>query len=129
MDLTMIVLLLIIGLVSGIASGVFGIGGGVLVVPGLVYLLGFSQHEATGMSLAILLPPVGLAAVIEYYRHGSVDLKAALVVAAALLVGAWLGAVFANHLKGHYLRLAFGVFVMGIGVYVIFDAVRRLSWI
>jgi len=129
MDLTMIVLLLIIGLVSGIASGVFGIGGGVLIVPGLVYLLGFSQHEATGMSLAILLPPVGLAAVIEYYRHGSVDLKAALVVAAALLVGAWLGAVFANHLKGHYLRLAFGVFVMGIGVYVIFDAVRRLSWI
>lgn len=129
MDLTMIVLLLIIGLVSGIASGVFGIGGGVLVVPGLVYLLGFSQHEATGTSLAILLPPVGLAAVIEYYRHGSVDLKAALVVAAALLVGAWLGAVFANHLKGHYLRLAFGVFVMGIGVYVIFDAVRRLSWI
>lgn len=129
MDLTMIVLLLIIGLVSGIASGVFGIGGGVLIVPGLVYLLGFSQHEATGTSLAILLPPVGLAAVIEYYRHGSVDLKAALVVAAALLVGAWLGAVFANHLKGHYLRLAFGVFVMGIGVYVIFDAVRRLSWI
>lgn len=129
MDLTMIVLLLIIGLVSGIASGVFGIGGGVLIVPGLVYFLGFSQHEATGTSLAILLPPVGLAAVIEYYRHGSVDLKAALVVAAALLVGAWLGAVFANHLKGHYLRLAFGVFVMGIGVYVIFDAVRRLSWI
>lgn len=129
MDLTMIVLLLIIGLVSGIASGVFGIGGGVLIVPGLVYFLGFSQHEATGTSLAILLPPVGLAAVIEYYRHDSVDLKAALVVAAALLVGAWLGAVFANHLKGHYLRLAFGVFVMGIGVYVIFDAVRRLSWI
>jgi uncharacterized membrane protein YfcA len=129
MDLTTIGLLLIIGLVAGIASGMFGIGGGVLIVPGLVYLLGFSQHEATGTSLAILLPPVGLAAVIEYYRHDSVDLKGALVVAAALLVGAWIGAVFANHLKGHYLRLVFGVFVVGIGVYVIFDAVRRLSWV
>jgi len=129
MDLTMIVLLLIIGLVSGIASGVFGIGGGVLIVPALVYLLGFSQHEATGTSLAILLPPVGLAAVIEYYRHDNVDLKAGLIVAAALLVGAWVGAVLANHLKGPYLRLAFGVFVMGIGVYVIFGAVRRLTWI
>jgi uncharacterized membrane protein YfcA len=129
MDLSTIVLLLMIGLVSGIASGVFGIGGGVLIVPGLVYLLGFSQHEATGTSLAILLPPVGLAAAFEYYRHNNVDLKAALVVAAALLVGAWFGAVLANHLKGPYLRLAFGVFVVGIGCYVIFGALRRLSWI
>jgi uncharacterized membrane protein YfcA len=129
MDLTTIAFLLMIGLVSGIASGVFGIGGGVLIVPGLVYLLGFSQHEATGTSLAILLPPVGLAAVIEYYRHDNVDLKAALVVAAALFVGAWFGAVLANHLKGPYLRLTFGVFVVGIGCYVIFGALRRLSWI
>jgi len=129
MDLTTIAFLLMIGLVSGIASGVFGIGGGVLIVPGLIYLLGFSQHGATGTSLAILLPPVGLAAVIEYYRHDNVDLKAALVVAAALFVGAWFGAVLANHLKGPYLRLAFGVFVVGIGCYVIFGAFRRLSWI
>ena len=65
-----VVLLLFIGGVSGIASGLFGIGGGVLVVPALVYLAGFSQHRATGTSLAILLPPIGLAAVVEYYRHG-----------------------------------------------------------
>jgi uncharacterized membrane protein YfcA len=129
MEHTTIALLLMIGFFSGVASGVFGIGGGVLIVPGLVYLLGFSQHEATGTSLAILLPPVGIAAVIEYYRHGNIDLRAGLIVAVALLVGAWFGAVLANHFKGPYLRLAFGIFVVSIGCYLIFSALRRLSWI
>ena len=129
MNLPSTVVLLLIGIVAGVASGLFGIGGGVLIVPGLVFLLGFSQHAATGTSLAILLPPVGIAAVLEYYRHGNVDLKAAFIVAAALLVGAWLGALIANHLKEEYLRLAFGVFVVGIGLYVVFGALRRLSLI
>jgi uncharacterized membrane protein YfcA len=79
--------------------------------------------------LAILLPPVGIAAVLEYYRHGNVDLKAALIVAAALLVGAWFGAVIANHLEDPYLRLMFGVFVVVLGCYLVFGAMRRLSWI
>jgi uncharacterized membrane protein YfcA len=129
MNVSSTVLLLLLGLISGIASGLFGIGGGVLIVPGLVFLLGYSQHAAIGTSLAILLPPVGLAAVLEYYRHGNVDLKAAFIVAAGLLVGAWLGALLANHLKGPYLRLAFGVFVVGLGCYLVFGALRRLSWI
>jgi hypothetical protein len=129
MNLPSTVILLIIGLIAGIASGLFGIGGGVLIVPGLVFLLGFSQHAATGTSLAILLPPVGIAAVLEYYRHGNVDLKAAFIVAAALLVGAWFGALMANHLKGPHLRLAFGIFVVGLGCYLVFGALRRLSWI
>ena len=129
MTLLSIVFLLLIGIVAGIAAGLFGIGGGILIVPGLVFLLGFSQHAATGTSLAILLPPVGIAAVLEYYRHGNVDLKAAFIVAAALLVGAWFGALLANHIKDEYLRLAFGVFVVGLGLYVVFGALRRLSWI
>ncbi len=129
MNLLSIVFLLLIGIAAGVASGLFGIGGGVLIVPGLVFFLGFSQHTATGTSLAVLLPPVGIAAVLEYYNHGSVDLKAAFIVAAALLVGAWLGALIANHLKDEYLRLAFGVFVVGLGIYVVFGALRRLSWI
>lgn len=129
MNLPSILYLLSIGIVAGIASGLFGIGGGVLIVPGLVFVLGFSQHAATGTSLAVLLPPVGIAAVLEYYRHGNVDLKAAFIVAAALLVGAWFGALLANHVKDTYLRLVFGVFVVGIGLYVVFGALRRLSWI
>jgi len=66
-----LMVLVAIGLLSGLASGIFGIGGGVILVPALIYLAGFSQHRATGTSLAVLLPPIGLAATIEYYVHGT----------------------------------------------------------
>lgn len=88
--------LIIIGLSAGLLSGLFGIDGGILIVPALVYILGFSQKLATGTSLAILLPPVGIAAVWEYYRHGNVDLRAALIIAMMVLVGSWLGARVAS---------------------------------
>ncbi|HOO37547.1 MAG TPA: sulfite exporter TauE/SafE family protein [Deltaproteobacteria bacterium] len=121
-----LLLLLLIGLGSGVVSGMFGIGGGVIVVPALVYLVGFSQHLAIGTSLAILLPPVGLAAVIEYYRHGHVDLKVALIVALGLFLGAWAGARYANRLSGPHLRMAFGIFVVCLGIYIIYGAIKRL---
>jgi len=129
MGLISIITLLTIGFIAGVASGLFGIGGGVLIVPGLIYLAGFSQHSAIGTSLAVLLPPVGLAAVIEYYRHGNVELKSALIVAAALFIGGWCGAVIASHIASEYLRLVFGVFVVFLGFFLIFDAIRRLSWV
>jgi uncharacterized membrane protein YfcA len=122
-DLTLLFLLLV-GLAAGVASGLFGIGGGVIIVPALVLLLGFSYHSAIGTSLAILLPPVGLAAVIEYYRHGHVDLKAAIVVALGVFTGAWLSAHFANRLPGAWLRVAFGVFIIFMGIYMIYGALR-----
>jgi uncharacterized membrane protein YfcA len=118
----------LIGLGGGLASGLFGIGGGILIVPALVYWAGFSQHQATGTSLAVLLPPVGLAAVIEYYRHGNVDVHAAVILAATLFVGAWLGAEAANRLDGPYLRLLFGVFLCGLGVHTVIGAIERLGW-
>jgi uncharacterized membrane protein YfcA len=126
MNFPSITLLLMIGLVSGTASGLFGIGGGVLIVPALLYWAGFSQHSAIGTSLAILLPPVGLAAVIEYYRHGNVDLKAAFIVAAAFFVGGWFGAVIANDVAGAHLRFVFGIFVVALGIYLVFDALHQL---
>jgi uncharacterized membrane protein YfcA len=123
-----IVLMLSIGLFSGIASGIFGIGGGVIIVPALIYLAKFSQHAAIGTSLAILLPPIGLWAVLEYYRHGNVDLKAALIVAIAFMVGGWIGAHLANQIiSGGVLKLLFGIFVVGIGVYLIFDALKLMA--
>lgn len=122
-----IVILICIGLTAGFASGLFGIGGGVLVVPALIYLLGFSQHKATGTSLVILLPPVGLGAVLEYYRHGNVDWKAALIVAASVFVGAWLGALCSNKLAGPMLRLMFGIFVVFLGFYTVNGALHRLA--
>jgi uncharacterized membrane protein YfcA len=122
-------LLLLIGLVGGIASGLFGVGGGVVIVPALIYWAGFTQHMATGTSLAVLLPPIGLAATLEYHRHGNVDLRAAFIVAASMFVGAWIGAFFANQMKGPYLRLMFGVFICGLGVYLICGAFKRLGWV
>jgi uncharacterized membrane protein YfcA len=121
-------LLLVIGLTSGVLSGFFGIGGGLLIVPALIYLAGFSQHNATGTSLAVLLPPIGLAGFLEYYRHGNVDGRAAVLVALGVFVGAGFGAYAANRVPGPYLRLAFGVFVIGLGIMLVAGAVRRLGW-
>lgn len=123
------VLFTAIGLVAGVLSGVFGIGGGVVIVPALIYLAGFTQHRATGTSLAVLLPPIGLGAVWEYYRHDNVNVQAAMIVAGAVFAGGWLGAVVANRVSGPYLRLAFGLFVVSLGVYLLFGAFRRLNWI
>jgi uncharacterized membrane protein YfcA len=122
------VLLLAIGLAAGLLSGVFGIGGGVVIVPALIYLAGFTQHRATGTSLAVLLPPIGFAATWEYYRHGNVDIAAAMIIAAAVFVGGWVGALVANQTSGPYLRLAFGTFVVALGIYLMIGAFRRLGW-
>jgi uncharacterized protein len=122
-------LFVLIGLVAGLLSGVFGIGGGVVIVPALMYLAGFTQHRATGTSLAVLLPPIGLAAMWEYYRHDDVSVRAAMIMAAAVFVGGWLGALVANRVSGPYLRLAFGIFVVVLGVSLIVGAFRRLGWI
>ncbi len=123
------VVLVLIGVAGGIAAGLFGVGGGLVVVPALIYWAGFSHHRATGTSLAVLLPPIGLAAAYEYYRHGNVDLKAAVLVAAGMFLGGWLGAHVANAMKGPHLRLAFGLFVCTMGVYLVYGASKRLGWI
>jgi uncharacterized membrane protein YfcA len=119
----------IIGTLGGVAAGLFGVGGGVVIVPALIYWAGFTQHMATGTSLAVLLPPIGLAATIEYYRHGNVDFRAAAILATAMFVGSWAGAWLANRMAGPSLRLLFGVFLSGLGLYLVYGACRRLGWI
>ena len=122
-------LLFAVGVFAGILSGLFGIGGGVVIVPALIYIAGFRQHAATGTSLAVLLPPIGIAAAYEYYRNGNVNIRAAGIIALAVLIGGWLGAVIANRMAGPQLRLAFGIFVVGLGVYLVYGALLRLGWI
>lgn len=122
-------LLAAIGICSGLLSGFFGIGGGIVIVPALIYLAGFNQHLATGTSLAVLLPPVGVAAALEYYRHGNVNIRAALVIAVTLLASGWIGAALADRVAGPYLRLAFGLFVTSLGISLIYGALQRLGWI
>ena len=118
----------IIGVLGGVSAGLFGIGGGIVIVPALIYWAGFSQHVATGTSLAVLLPPIGLAAVIEYYRHGNIDVRAAIILAVTMFLGSWLGAYLANQIEGAQLRLIFGLFVCGLGAYIVYGACERLGW-
>lgn len=118
-----------IGFLGGVLAGLFGVGGGIVIVPALIYWASFSQHQATGTSLAVLLPPIGLGAAIEYYRHGNVNVHAAIILAITMLVESWLGAFAANKIAGPYLRLMFGVFVWGLGAYLIYGACRRLGWV
>lgn len=91
MNGTMIIILLLIGLAAGMLSGLIGIGGGIIIVPALVYFLGFSQHSAQGTSLGLLLPPVGILAVANYYKKGYLDIKVVAIMCVAFIIGAYFG--------------------------------------
>ena len=125
MSLTGLLVYILIGLLAGALSGLFGIGGGLVIVPGLVYLAGFSQHRATGTSLAALLLPIGLGAVIEYHKRGHTDFRAAAVLALVLFGSAWVSAHFANKISETTLKMAFGVFVTLVGIYIILSTYYR----
>jgi len=111
---------LAIGAFTGAISGMFGIGGGVFVIPAMVYLFGFSQKMATGTSLMMLLPPIGLAAFLQYYRAGHVSVPAALLLIGGFLAGSWLSAGYAVSLPDLLLKRLFGgvLIVMGV-IYVL----------
>lgn len=122
-------LLAAIGVWAGLLSGLFGIGGGVVIVPALVYLIGFDQRMATGTSLAALLLPVTIGAVIEYYRQGNVDFRAAVILAITVMAGALIGALFADDMAESHLRLAFAIFVLLLGTSLVAASVRHLGWL
>jgi uncharacterized protein len=108
--MTLIVLLL--GLAVGVLVGLLGIGGGVVLVPALVYLVHMDQHLAQGTSLFILLPPVGLGALRQYWNQGQVDLRAGILCAAGMLVGGYLGGWIAVPLASRHLKGLFGCFLI-----------------
>jgi uncharacterized membrane protein YfcA len=118
-------LLISIGILVGIYSGIMGLGGGTIMIPVLVLLLGFSQHQAVGTSLAVMIPPVTIPAVIEYYRRGHVDLRIAAWIALGFLAGAVLGGFVANKLSDHALRLIFGLVLIYIGAYTLFQTLGK----
>ena len=108
-------MILLVGLVVGIASGVVGIGGGILFVPALIWLLGMDQHKAQGTSLGALLAPVGIFAFMEYYRKGNADVRVAALLAAGFLVGGYFGAVGAQHIPEVWLRRIFALTLLAVG--------------
>ena len=107
---------LLLGLAAGILSGFVGIGGGVLIVPALVFIFGFSQQQAQGTTLAMLVPPVGILAAWTYYKHGFVDIKVAAVIVAGFVLGSWVGARFATSLSNEVLGKVFGIVLMIVGL-------------
>jgi len=108
----MMLTILLLGLSVGVLVGLLGIGGGVVLVPAMVYALGMDQHLAQGTSLFILLPPIGLGALREYWKAGQVDLRAGILCAVGILVGAFLGSLIALPIPSRHLQQLFGGFLM-----------------
>jgi hypothetical protein len=113
-------LLVLVGVVIGVFSGVVGLGGGILFVPALVWLMGMDQHRAQGTSLGALLAPVGLFAFLEYYRNGNADIRVAALLAVGFLVGAYFGAAWAQAIPEVLLRRIFAVSLVAVGAYMFF---------
>ncbi len=110
-----LLLLFLFGAVIGVASGLFGIGGGILLVPGLMILFGFSQQQAQGTSLAVMVPPIGIFAAAVYYRHGYIDIPVVGWVAVGFAVGAFLGAHLIALVPVPMLRVVFGSLLLYLG--------------
>lgn len=112
--------LLFLGIMAGVFGGLFGIGGGAIVVPALVYLFSLSQHQAQGTSLAMMVPPVTLLAALTYYRSGHVDLKWAAFLSAGFIIGGLLGATVVQPVSDPLLKKGFGIFLLFVGARMIF---------
>jgi uncharacterized membrane protein YfcA len=106
----------LIGLGSGVLSGIFGIGGGLLIVPSLIVLMGMTIKQAAGTSLAALLLPVGILGAIEYWRAGQIDVRVAVILAVGLLIGAYIGARLALVLPSDVVQRVFGILLVVVGV-------------
>ncbi|MDD5069810.1 MAG: sulfite exporter TauE/SafE family protein [Candidatus Omnitrophica bacterium] len=114
-----IFLYILIGILAGGMSGLIGIGGGIIIVPALIYLFGFSQHAAQGTTLAMLVPPIGLLAALAYYKHGHVNFPVAGLICLGFIVGGYLGAKYAVGFSEEVLRKIFGVCLLLIAGYMI----------
>ena len=112
MTVQIILLLIAIGLAAGILSGLVGVGGGIIIVPALVFFLGFTQQQAQGTSLGLLLLPAGILAVINYYKKGYVDFKVVLVMFVAFVIGGWLGSKLSLSLTQETVKKVFAVILI-----------------
>ncbi len=113
------ILYFILGIVAGILGGMFGIGGGTIIIPALVLIFGLTQHQAQGTSLAILIPPIGLLAAMRYYQSGNVKLSIAAFVCAGFFIGGLIGADFVHHLSDPLLKRMFGIFLLFVSLQMI----------
>lgn len=120
MDAQMLIILILIGLIAGLLSGIVGIGGGIIIVPALVYFVGFSQRQAQGTSLAILLLPIGLLAVMQFYKAGYVNTRATAIIALAFVAGSYFGSKVALSVPQESLKKVFAVLLLVIAAKILF---------
>ncbi len=111
---TTLIILLGIGIVTGIMSGMLGIGGAIIMIPALAFFLGFGQQMAQGTSLAVMLPPVGILATYNYWKAGQVNIKFALILACAFLIGSYFGSKWAINIPQNVLKKIFGVLLLAV---------------
>jgi uncharacterized membrane protein YfcA len=105
-----------LGLIGGVLSGLLGIGGAIILVPALVYLFGFDQQTAQGTTLAMLVPPTGLLAVMQYYKAGHIDFRVAAILCVGVFLGAYFGGWLASQLPALTLKRIFGVLLLVVGI-------------
>ena len=137
MEITTFITLLFIGLFAGIASGYVGIGGGIIIIPSLIYFLGLGQHQAQGVSLALMLPPIGVLAFYKYFQSGSFNLEIegqivenklliyALIMAIFFVIGGWLGAKWSLKTPVHVVKLVFGSFMLYASIKMILSGINH----
>jgi uncharacterized membrane protein YfcA len=115
-----IIMLLLIGLAAGTLAGLVGVGGGVIIIPALVYILGFTQKEAQGTSLGILLLPVGILAAANYYKQGYIDIKAVIIISLAFVLGGFFGSKLAISISQEVMRKIFGILLLVLAIKMLF---------
>ena len=137
MDITTFITLSLIGLIAGVASGYIGIGGGIIIIPALVYFLNLDQYQAQGISLALMLPPIGILAFYSYYQTGTFNIVEnnityknlliyyALIMAVFFIMGGWLGAKLTFKTPIHFVKLVFGSFMFYASIKLIISGIQH----
>lgn len=121
MSISTLIILLLVGLAAGILSGMVGVGGGIIIVPALVYFVGLSQHAAQGTSLALMLPPIGILAAMNYYKSGMLNIKYALIIAIAFVIGGYIGSKLSiTYIDEALMKRIFGMIMLVAAVKLVF---------
>lgn len=121
MSLGTVLILILIGIIAGGFSGFVGLGGGVIIVPALVFILGMSQHMAQGTTLAMMIPPIGILAVINYYKKGLVDMNSGMILALSFVIGGYFGSRLALSVSPDLIKKVFGVIVILLALKMMFS--------